>query len=35
MKRILELLGVFAFIAGSVTLGLVLFVANTGPAIGR
>lgn len=35
MRRTLELLGVFAFIAGVVMLGLVLFVCNTSPAIGR
>ncbi len=35
MKRVLELVGVFAFIAGSVAIGLVLSVANVSPAVAR
>ncbi len=30
MQRIREVLGVFALIAGSMAIGLLLFVANTG-----
>lgn len=35
MKRTLEVLGVFAFIGFAVAFGLLLFVANAGPAIAR